>query len=111
MGENKTGLKQHIELSFQQGIMEPLMFATGRNLLRRLPERNPHLDKAEHSYLGFWGANSVVDAFRDIPELIQDPTNTLVISDMDGPFVKLRPSIKSRGLTKFPDVLLFEEVY
>ena len=107
MGENKLGLKQYIESSFQQGVIEPLMLATGRNLLRRLPEKNPQFDKAEHRYLGFWGANSVVDAFKDVPELTQDPLNTLVISDMDGPFVKLRPSIKSRGLTKLPDVRLF----
>ena len=94
MGEKNLGLKQNIEKSFQKGIMEPLVFAAGRHLLNTLPEKNPHLDKAEHSYLGFWGANSVVDAFKNIPELSQDPLNTLIISDMDGPFVKLKPSIE-----------------
>jgi hypothetical protein len=108
MGEKNIGLKHNIENSLQKGIMEPLVFATGRHLLNMLPEKNSHLDKAEHSYLGFWGANSVVDAFANIPELTQDPLNTMIISDMDGPFVKLRPSITSRGENQISGVKLFE---
>jgi len=98
--ENKNN---NIGISFSKGIMTPLMTLSGKRMLDRLPDRDSTItgELIEHKYLGFWGSTDVVTAFRDIPELTKDPENTMVISDMDGPFVSFRPHINKSGLSVF----------
>jgi hypothetical protein len=101
ISEQKPNIENGLQHCLQDGLIEPLISATGKYLLRRLPEKNAHLDEVEHSYLGFWGTNSVVNAFKDIPQLTSTPNESLIICDMDGPFIKLRPSI-------FPELKVFD---
>lgn len=103
MGETHNSPKFNIEANFSKGIMSPLMALSGRRMLNRLPDRDSTFtgEIIEHKYLGFWGSTDVVTAFRDIPELTKDPQNTMVISDMDGPFVSFKPHINQSGLSVF----------